>query len=217
MHKYFIKTPWLVKQLFPSYIWDIPTDEKVVYLTFDDGPHPAVTPWVLDELKKYNASATFFCIGNNVKQHSKIYDRIKMEGHAIGNHTYNHVNGWKANAGKYISDIRAASELIDSSLFRPPYGRIRTNQAKLIPEALGKEDAKIIMWDVLSGDFDKDFTGKQCFDHVVLNVSPGSIVVFHDSEKAWTNLKYALPESLKYLEGEGYMFKKLDLNRELLK
>jgi peptidoglycan/xylan/chitin deacetylase (PgdA/CDA1 family) len=206
MHKYFIKTPWIVKQIFPSYIWDLPSDEKTVYLTFDDGPHPTVTPWVLEELKKYNAAATFFCIGNNVEKHPGVYQRILSEGHAVANHTFNHVNGWHTTKEKYLEEVEATAALVKSNLFRPPYGRIKTKQAKLISPAY-----KIVMWDVLSGDFDPLFSPKQCLDNVLDHVGPGSIIVFHDSEKAFPNLRYALPGALEFLTVNGYMLKKIEL------
>jgi peptidoglycan/xylan/chitin deacetylase (PgdA/CDA1 family) len=206
MHKYFIKTPWIVKQIFPSYIWDLPSDEKTVYLTFDDGPHPTVTPWVLEELKKYNAAATFFCIGNNVEKHPGVYQKILSEGHAVANHTFNHVNGWHTPKEKYLEEVEATAALVESNLFRPPYGRIKTKQAKLISPAY-----KIVMWDVLSGDFDPLFSPKQCLDNVLDHVGPGSIIVFHDSEKAFPNLRYALPGALEFLTVNGYMLKKIEL------
>ena len=132
MHRYFIKTPKFIQQLYSSYTWRMPAVENAIYLTFDDGPHPTITPWVLDELKKYNASATFFCIGKNVAQHPGIYNRIINEGHAVGNHTQHHLNGWKTDTETYLKDIAAAAAVIDSALFRPPYGKIKRGQAKRI-------------------------------------------------------------------------------------
>lgn len=210
MHKYFIKTPWIVKKIFPSYVWDIPSDADV-FLSFDDGPHPEITPWVLDELNKHNAAATFFCIGKNVEKHPDIYQRILNEGHATGNHTHHHLNGWKVDDKKYIDDVKQASQFIKSNLFRPPYGKLKTKQAKQIAGALQEPDSKIIMWDVLSGDFDSSFSPEQCCSNVTVNVAAGSVIVFHDSEKAFTNLRYALPESLKFLKEKGYRFSKIEL------
>jgi peptidoglycan-N-acetylglucosamine deacetylase len=210
MYRYFIKTPWLVKKIFSSYIWNFSASEKSVYLTFDDGPHPTITPWVLNELKKFNALATFFCIGKNVDQHKELYQQILKENHAVGNHTFHHMNGWKTSADKYIADVAEAAKVIHSGLFRPPYGKITSGQAKQIPDALKYDKPKIIMWDVLSGDFDKSLSWQQCLNNVTMNVSNGSIIVFHDSEKAFANLRYVLPESLNYLQKSGYVFKKIE-------
>ena len=212
MHRYFIKTPWLAKKLFPNYTWSLPAIKNEVYLTFDDGPHPTITPWVLNELKQYGALATFFCIGNNVKKFPGIYQQILDEGHAVGNHTYHHLNGWKTEEKKYLDDIAEASLLIRSNLFRPPYGRIRSKQAQQISTVLKTNNTRIIMWDVLSGDFDDAYSGDQCVANVVDNTSPGAIIVFHDSEKAFQNLKYALPRVMEYLSGEGFTFKKIEVS-----
>lgn len=209
MHRYFIKTPWWVKRIFSSYVWSIPGKDKVVYLTFDDGPHPAITPWVLDELRKYDAKATFFCIGNNVVQFTDVYNQIVKEGHAVGNHTYQHLNGWKTDATIYLNDIAETSKVIVSNLFRPPYGKITSAQAKGLANAMNSKSSKVIMWDVLSADFDKNISPEQCVQNVLKNVSPGSVVVFHDSEKAFGNLKAALPDTLKILKRKGYEFEKI--------
>lgn len=233
---YLIKTPWWLRAVYPSYIWKIHTDEKVIYLTFDDGPHETATPFVLAELKKYHAKATFFCVGNNVVKHSDIYRQILEEGHSVGNHTYNHINGWKSEDQLYIKEVYKAARQIDSSLFRPPYGRIKKFQAKLLTtttldengqdakiqngEVVTQKDVKedttqqrivfsIIMWDVLSGDFDLQLSPKKCLENVVLNAGPGSIVVFHDSTKAWDRMSFALPEVLKFFTKKGYSFKVL--------
>lgn len=211
MHKYFIKIPWIVKRIFSSYVWSLPGDENAVYLTFDDGPHPTITPWVLDHLKRFDAKASFFCIGNNVHKHPDVYQKILDDGHAIGNHTYHHLNGRKMDDKKYLDDIAAATQLIESNLFRPPYGRIKNSQAKRISGALRTNDAHIIMWDVLSADFDSSFSPEQCLRNVLDNVSAGSIIVFHDSEKAFDNLKFVLPATLKSLKEEGFIFRKIEL------
>jgi peptidoglycan/xylan/chitin deacetylase (PgdA/CDA1 family) len=207
--KYFIKTPWWLKKIYPSFTWDIKTNEKIVYLTFDDGPHEKATPYVLNELKKYNAKGTFFCVGKNVISLPELYDKIIAEGHTTGNHTYNHLNGWKTNDAEYLNDVVKAANHIDSSLFRPPYGRIGFFQAKNIKLALKDEAAKIIMWDVLSGDFDNGITKEDCLQNVILNVRPGSVVVFHDSEKAFHHLEYCLPRMLELLSTKGFQFKSL--------
>lgn len=210
MHRYFIKTPWLVKKLFPSYVWSMPAGDHSLYLSFDDGPHPEITPWVLDELKKYNAKASFFCIGKNVEQYPGIYQRILDEGHATGNHSYSHLNGWHTPDEKYIDDVATAATIFRSSLFRPPYGRIRSGQAKKISGALGSAETRIIMWDVLSGDFDTSFSREACFRNVADNAGAGSIIVFHDSEKAFHNLEFALPATLLYFSKKGFDFRKID-------
>ena len=206
---YTAKVPWLFKKLYPSLTWEKPTDKKVLYLTFDDGPHPTATPFVLDELKKYNAKATFFCIGKNVVAHPAVYKQIQDEGHAVGNHTYNHLNGWKTENEIYLNNIAEASKVIDSSLFRPCYGRITSIQAINLKQVMKGKEPTIVMWDVLSGDFDTECTPQQCLANVVFASVPGSIIVFHDSEKAFPRVEYALPKILHYFSERGYLFKAL--------
>jgi peptidoglycan-N-acetylglucosamine deacetylase len=210
--KYFVKTPWWVKKIFPFYTWSIPTTEKILYLTFDDGPHPEITPFVLKELKKYNALATFFCIGKNVLAYADIYKQILGEGHTVGNHTQNHLNGWKTPNDVYIKDIADAANYIDSNLFRPPYGRITLFQAKNLSAAMKGRKAKIIMWDVLSADFDHGITAEQSLQFVIFRSSPGSIIVFHDSEKAFQKLNYVLPKILHHFSERGFRFLSLETN-----
>jgi len=200
MLKYFIKTPWWLKKMYPNRIWSIDTAEKSIYLTFDDGPHPVATTFVLDELKKYNAKATFFCIGKNVEKNPALYDRIIAEGHQTGNHTQNHLNGWKTADESYLSDVSLAARVIQSNLFRPPYGRIRSGQARKL------DKYKIVMWDVLSGDFDLTISKEACLQNVLRNTSSGSIVVFHDSEKALEKLRYSLPLVLEHFSQKEYKF-----------
>jgi peptidoglycan-N-acetylglucosamine deacetylase len=206
---YFLKTPWIIRKIWPHYTWRIETNEPLIYLTFDDGPHPEATPFVLDELGKYNAKATFFCIGKNVERYPDIYQRILDEGHATGNHTQHHMNGWNVKDEDYLRDIKQASRSIKSSLFRPPYGRIKATQYRNIATAMDKTDARVIMWSILSGDFDTGLTGKQCAETVTRNAANGSIVVFHDSEKALPRLREALPVCLQILAEKGYRFEKL--------
>jgi peptidoglycan-N-acetylglucosamine deacetylase len=206
MHRYFIKTPWLAKQFFNQYIWNLPRNEHAVYLTFDDGPHPTITPWVLEQLKRYNAHATFFCVGENVSQYPAVYQRILAEGHAVGNHTQHHPNGWHTATETYLADVREAAQHIHSSLFRPPYGRIRKEQANGVKALLGA-DTKIIMWDVLSCDFDPTFSKAQCLKNVLTHAEAGSIIVFHDSEKAAPNMQYVLPVVLQELAAKNYQIK----------
>ena len=206
---YFVKTPGWLKRIYDSYIWSMPVNDKILYLTFDDGPHPEATPFVLKELKKHNALATFFCIGKNVVSYPAIYKQIINEGHSVGNHTYNHLNGWKTSNDDYLKDITLASHEIDSNLFRPPYGRITSFQAKNLKSAMNGKEPKVIMWDVLSGDFDIDCTPQQCLSNVLLATVSGSIIIFHDSEKAFPNLAYTLPRILNYFSEKGYLFKSL--------
>lgn len=206
---YFVKTPWWLKRIYDSYVWNMPSKEKNIYLTFDDGPHPVATPFVLQQLRQYNALATFFCIGKNVISYPDIYRQIIVEGHVTGNHTYNHLNGWKTPNDRYMNDIALASREIDSNLFRPPYGRITSFQAKNLKPVMKGKDVKVIMWDVLSADFDTACTPQQCLSNVVLAAAPGSIIVFHDSEKAYPRLEYTLPRILKFYSEKGYQFKAL--------
>lgn len=180
------------------------TDKREIFLTFDDGPIPVVTPWVLEILKQYNAKATFFCVGDNVKKNSSVYDQVKAEGHKIGNHTMNHLNGWTNFNKTYFENIQKCNDLVHSDLFRPPYGKIKPTQINYL-----KKNYKIIMWDVLSKDYDEDQTGIECFERVKKNCKPGSIIVFHDSLKAEKRLRYALPKSLEFLTKEGYTFSTL--------
>ena len=207
--QYFIKTPWWLKKIYPDRLWDIATNENIIYLTFDDGPHPVATPFVLNALKKYNAKATFFCIGKNVLQYPAIYNRILDEGHQVGNHTQHHLNGWKTHTTIYLADVAEASTYINSNLFRPPYGRIKASQVKGIGESLKKKSAKIVMWDVLSGDFDESLSKEKCLNNVISKTRPGSIIVFHDSEKAFPRLKYTLPVFLEIFAKKGFSFHSL--------
>jgi len=211
MQKYFIKTPWIVKKIFSNYIWNMPANDNAVYLTFDDGPHPQITPWVLDELKKYNAKASFFCIGKNVVEYPGIYNRIINEGHAVGNHTHNHLNGWKVSGQEYMQDIREAAKHISSNLFRPPYGRIKSKHFYRLNKAMQK-DSKLIMWDVLSADFDTAISPEQCLKNVMSNATPGSIIVFHDSQKAFANLVYTLPAVMQLLNKKKCLLKKIEFS-----
>ena len=212
--KYFVKTPWWLKKIYSSYIWDIDTHKKTIYLTFDDGPHPVATPFVLNELKKYKAKATFFCIGKNVVAYPDIYQRILDEGHRTGNHTQNHLNGWKTNNSIYLNNIEEATNNIDSALFRPPYGKIKASQAKLFSNVIKKENPKIIMWSVLSGDFDENISKEKCLRNVTQHTNAGSIVVFHDSEKAFPRLEFALPATLHFFTKLGFVFEVIEFKKE---
>lgn len=201
--------------MYPGCTWDMPAKEKIIYLTFDDGPHPTATPYVLDVLQQYQAKATFFCIGKNVVEHPAIYRRILDEGHRTGNHTHDHLNGWKVKNDHYIDNIVEASLHIDSNLFRPPYGRITKFQVKILTDIAAYKGSdrnfRIIMWDVLSGDFDRNLTPENCTLNVINNSKQGSIVVFHDSEKAFPRMKEALPAILKYFSTKGYRFEAIQL------
>jgi len=209
------KTPFLLKKLYPNCIWDIPSKEKVLYLTFDDGPTPDITDWTLDVLKQYNAKATFFCIGNNIEKHPEVFRRIDKEGHSIGNHTFNHPKGWKLQTEVYLNEIERTQRLIDSkttnqkshinNLFRPPYGQITFKQAR----ALRKLNYQIIMWDVLSFDWKDTISDETCLQNVVANAKSGSIIVFHDSIKASKRLQYALPKVLDHFTEKGFVFKRI--------
>ena len=189
-------------------MWRKSNQERVLYLSFDDGPHPEVTPFVLSELKNYNAKASFFCIGKNVAAHQNLYAAIIEQGHTVGNHTYDHVNGWKTDISHYIQNIELAGKLIHSNLFRPPYGRITKSQIHKI-KADKNLPQEIIMWDVLSGDFNLTLSPEACTKNVIKNTSAGSIVVFHDSAKAMDRLRIALPKVLAHFSKLGYQFKAL--------
>ncbi|MBL7806229.1 MAG: polysaccharide deacetylase family protein [Saprospiraceae bacterium] len=202
---FFAKTPLVVKALLPQYVWHIPTEDKVLYLTFDDGPVPEATPWVLDLLLHYGAKATFFCVGDNVRKHPEIFERILQDGHAVGNHTYNHLNGWKTQTFDYLKNVQRCRQMVSSPLFRPPYGALRPSQTRTL-----KSRYRIVMWDVLSGDYDPEITPEQCLENVLVNIQPGSIVLFHDSLKAETRMRYALPKVLEQLGREGWTFRALE-------
>jgi peptidoglycan-N-acetylglucosamine deacetylase len=204
---YLAKTPKWVSKLFADSIWAMPETEKAIYLTFDDGPHPVITPFVLDELGKLDAKATFFCIGKNVVEHPGIFKRILEQGHAVGNHTHNHLDGWKTPNAKYLQNILEARNFINSHLFRPPYGRITPKQQKLLTHL--EEPFKVVMWSVLSGDFDANMAPEKCLENVLNNAESGSVIVFHDSEKAFERLRYVLPAILKHFSEKGYRFKKI--------
>lgn len=196
---YLVKTPFLIKSLFSDYIWDINTDKKEVFITFDDGPIPHLTPWVLDLLKDYNFQATFFCVGDNISKYPDIYSRILEEGHTVGNHTFNHLNGWFTDKETYLDNIEACDRLLTTDFFRPPYGKLKRGQASAI-----KSGKKIVMWDVLSGDFDANITKEKCLNNVLENFEQGSIIVFHDNLKAEEKLRYVLPQFMEHLMNMGF-------------
>ena len=194
-----VRPPSFLRWIYPNAIWHLPSDRKVLYLTFDDGPTPFITEKVLELLDEYNAKATFFCIGKNIEQHPEIFNLIKYKGHHIRSHTYSHLNGWKSKTEEYINDYMKGRELSQSNLFRPPYGRILLKPLQVIQ----KQD-KVIMWDILSKDYDKDLSPEEVYANVTRNLGPGSIIVFHDNEKAKNNLLVVLPRILVYLSQQGY-------------
>lgn len=200
-----MKAPLIIQKLFPSIIWRMSGIEKKIYLTFDDGPIPIVTPWVLETLALYNAKATFFCIGNNVLKHPEIYSEIIKQGHKTGNHTQNHLNGWKVLNKNYFQDIEECTKLVRSGLFRPPYGKIKPSQIKRL-----KHNYKLVMWDVLSRDYDQSLSVENCHKSVIREAKPGSIVVFHDSIKAESRLRGSLPAVLEHFKKQGYEFARLE-------
>ena len=190
-----------------SLVWQVKTEEKKVYLTFDDGPIPGLTDEILDILSEYNAKATFFCVGENVKRYREIYERILAQGHATGNHTHHHLKGWSTNYKEYLDDIREAANYIGSGLFRPPYGLMSYRQAK----ALSK-DYRVVMWSVLTKDYDPAVSREECLQTAVQGIRPGAIIVFHDNVKAQDKVLYALPRLLEHMEKEGYRSEKLEMD-----
>ena len=206
-----VKTNRFVKWIFRKYIWDIKNSENKIYLTFDDGPIPEVTEWVLETLKQQEVKATFFCIGDNIKKHPAIFQKVIESGHSIGNHTFNHLKGWNSRKEEYIKNTILCEEAINektknlnlkTKIFRPPYGKIKPSQSKI----LRKMGYKIIMWDVLSVDYDKEISPEQCLENIIKNTVPGSIIACHDSLKAFKNLEYALPKAIEYLKNKGFVF-----------
>ncbi|MFT6815356.1 MAG: peptidoglycan/xylan/chitin deacetylase (PgdA/CDA1 family) [Sphingobacteriales bacterium] len=201
---YLIKSPFWLQALYPGFIWHKSRAEKVIYLTFDDGPIPEVTPWVLNELKRYEAKATFFCIGDNIQKHPNVFQKVKDQGHQIGNHTNNHLNGWGTKPKEYRANWELFQKKQESELFRPPYGKITRLEAVWVQKTM-----KVVMWDVLSADFDPKVTPEKCLSNVLGKCKYGSIVVFHDSIKSFENLKYTLPKVLEHFSSLGYTFKSL--------
>jgi peptidoglycan/xylan/chitin deacetylase (PgdA/CDA1 family) len=201
---YLSKTPSLLRWGFPRRLWRLPASSgPCLYLTFDDGPIPEVTPWVLSQLKVYQAQATFFCIGDNVRKHPQVLEQVKAAGHRVGNHTYHHLNGFRTSKPEYLADIERLEKIMPTTIFRPPYGRLRSGQGR----AISRKGYQIVMWDVLAGDWDPKESGEACGQRVIEKASNGSIVVMHDSLKAWSRLKIALPMVLKHFHEQGYQFK----------
>ena len=197
-----VRPPFFVRWLSPEYlVCDLPVPEKIIYLTFDDGPVPEATPVVLDILESYDAKATFFMVGDNVRKYPAVFNRVKQDGHAIGNHTFHHLNGWHTPPGAYIEDVYRCREYFDTRLFRPPYGRITPSQYFLL-----RNDFRFILWSVLTCDFDRRTTPEQCLKNAIDHTSNGSVVVFHDNPKSLDNVRYALPRFLEYLSNLDYKF-----------
>lgn len=202
---YLVRPPYFYRKLYKNAVWRMDEKEKSIYLTFDDGPIPEVTTEILNILKQENVPATFFCVGDNIRKHPEIFNEIKAAGHAIGNHTFNHLKGWNTHTFRYIKNIEMCDDLIHSQLFRPPYGKIKKTQNKILSSKY-----KMIMWDVLSGDYDKNTSPEKCLKNVIEFTRNGSIIVFHDNIKAKKNVLFALPEFIKRAKRDGYTFKKLN-------
>jgi peptidoglycan/xylan/chitin deacetylase (PgdA/CDA1 family) len=199
MKTYSFSSGRILPLIYPSCVWKINTQQPHVYLTFDDGPHPEITKWVRQQLANFDFQGTFFCIGDNVKKFPETFQATLDEGFAVGNHTFNHLNGFKSKTNRYLENVNLCSQWVDSDLFRPPYGKmLRPQMLQLLPQY------KIVMWSVLSGDFDKALSINSAFEALKKNTFPGSIIVFHDSEKAWKNLQILLPKYLQFLKDKGF-------------
>lgn len=199
-----IRPPYLLRDLYPGAVWRMPDRDKVVYLSFDDGPVPGVTNKVLDVLAEYRAKATFFCIGRNVEAHPELYKRLLNEGHRVGNHTWSHPNAYKVDARFYLNDTGRADKVIESDLFRPPYGRLTLRTLMAL-----RRKYRIIMWDLISGDYDPAVPAPVLLERVKQYSRPGSILVFHDSEKAAPRMLEVLPQALSFLKDQGYRFESI--------
>jgi peptidoglycan/xylan/chitin deacetylase (PgdA/CDA1 family) len=201
-------SPFWLKAFFPGFVWRIPTHEKILYLTFDDGPIPEITEFVLETLQQYHAKATFFCIGDNIRKHPHVFSKVLESGHSVGNHTFNHMNGWKTENDLYLENIKKCDEqlTIPTTLFRPPYGRIKKSQSKFV-----LKERRIIMWDVLSGDFSTSLTPETCLQKTIRHAREGSIILFHDSVKASKNMQFTLPRFLENMAKKGYSFESLPM------
>jgi len=199
------RAPKLYRKLYQGSHWRFNSDKKVVYLTFDDGPIPEITPWVLDLLDEYNIKATFFCVGDNVRKYPEIYQNVQERGHKIGNHTFHHIQGLKTDTQSYLEDVQEARQLIDSKLFRPPYGHMRFSQFHAL-----QEQYKVIMWDVVTRDYSRLMTAGEVFEVVKKYTRNGSIIVFHDSLKSGDRMKESLPKSIEWLLEQGYSFQLIE-------
>lgn len=204
---YFVSSPFFLRWFYPQVTWNRNRKERKIYLTFDDGPIPEITPWILDTLKEYKAKATFFCVGENITRHPEIFQRILDEGHQVGNHTFNHLKGWDYKDNAYIENVYKCEELTNSKLFRPPYMRAKKSQLDML-----KKEFEIIYWDVLSGDFDIKLSPEKCYKNILNHTKNGSIIVMHDNIKAIPRVQYALPKILKHFTTLGYTFESLKIN-----
>jgi peptidoglycan/xylan/chitin deacetylase (PgdA/CDA1 family) len=202
---YFVKSPFFLRWLYPKSIWHMPRTEKKVYLTFDDGPIPEITPFILDILKKYQIKATFFCVGENIKKNPHLFQRILQEGHQVGNHTYNHLKGWETSDETYIDNIRLCQELTQTDLFRPPYAKATKSQLKKL-----YKNYRVVMWDIMSGDFDQNLSPEKCLENVLPNIQNGSIIIFHDNIKAIPRVEYALPKTIEFLLANQYQIARME-------
>lgn len=199
---YLVRPPLLLKWIFPNLTWRKSSSTQKIYLTFDDGPIPEITPFILDTLAHYNVKATFFCVGENIIKYPDLFKRLIDEGHTVGNHTHNHLKGYKHDVKTYTDNIKKCQDLIgNTKLFRPPYGRIKKSQVRKI-----EKNFDIIMWDVLSGDFDTKVSPQKCYQNVIRYTRNGSIIVFHDNLKAIPKVQYALPRAIEYFLNKGYQF-----------
>jgi len=205
------KTPILLKKIFPSFIWHISTQEKKLYLTFDDGPIPDVTEFVLECLDNYEAKGSFFCVGNNIEKYPAIFEKIVEAKHLAANHTFNHLNGWKTENNVYVDNTCECQKWIEKFIsfqkikfFRPPYGRIKSKQAQML-----RSNFKIIMWDVLTNDYDQSLNKEKCLKNSIAATEKGSIIVFHDSIKSYKNMSYTLPRYLDHFSEKGFQFETL--------
>lgn len=199
---YFVQSPFFLRWMYPKVVWNKSRKDKILYLTFDDGPIPEITPWILDILANFNAKATFFCVGENIKKYPEIFERIIHEGHQVGNHTYNHLRGWDYSDEEYLENVYKCQELTKTNLFRPPYARAKKSQLKVL-----QNDFEIIYWDVLSGDFDINLSPSNCYKNIINHTKNGSIIVLHDNIKAIPRVEYVLPKLLSHFTESGYTFK----------
>lgn len=203
-----VKPSKIFRMFYPSLLWEMPkTGEKTIYLTFDDGPHPTITPLVLEILKRYDAKATFFCIGNNVRQFPATFELIKKEGHSVGCHTFNHENGWKTKTQDYVDSVSAANEMIQSNLFRPPHGKIKRSELKKLQTS--NSELQTVAWTVIAYDWDHALSPEDVYQNVIRNAGDGAIVALHDSLKAYSNMISVLPRVLEYYSQKGFVFKNI--------